>query len=392
MKLSILLPTRGGARFLPDCLDAVLPQCGPDVELVVSDNANDDGTREVLAEYANPFMVVVRQANVLSVTDNWTAALDAATGDYMWMVGDDDLVLPGAAVCLKQKLQAYGHPDCLSFGAFTYIAPGSISGGAPGYWARDHFKYGQEYVSGAALTCQFRKELIGDLFRFRVRLPLNMQLTVFSRDAVARVKPNFFRPPFPDHYALSSLLLKAESWYFSDYKALIVGVSPKSFGHYFYSGDAAFGLNYLGTTYPLPHDALPGNELLSLMYAWLVLLKSVYPDELSALEVSRGDYVARQLWAWFVEARLGRISLAQVGQRVGLLRLVDLWELARMSVSLGSWRLAQERLRHRLNTKRDGDVSLQLPGLTPIEGDQTIARFAEAICLGSLPDGPKEAP
>ncbi len=115
----------------------------------------------------------------------------------------------------------------------------------------------------------------------------------------------------------------------------------------------------------------------------------MYPDELSAIDVSRGDYVARQLWAWFVEARLGRISLAQVGQRVGLLRLVDLWELARMSVSVDSWRIAQDRLRHRLKTKRDGDVSLQLPGLAPLEGNQTIARFAEAIYSGSLPDGPQ---
>ena len=39
-----------------------------------------------------------------------------------------------------------------------------------------------------------------------------MQTTVFSRGAAALVGEPVFRPPFPDHYALNAMLLRAERW------------------------------------------------------------------------------------------------------------------------------------------------------------------------------------
>lgn len=384
MKLSVLLPTRNGAHFLPGCLDAVFDQTDASIELVVSDNANEDGTREILRKYSRPNLTVVRQDSILSVTDNWTAALDAATGDYLWMVGDDDLVLPGAASWLMMQLESYGWPDCLSFGAYSYIAPGGLSGGAPAYWAPDHFRYGEAVSSGERLSESTRKRLVVDLFRFRAGLPLNMQLTVFSKEAVSKAKAPFFRAPFPDHYALASMLLTAGPWFYSDYRPLVVGVSPKSFGHYFYSGQGAAGLGYLGSDYPLPRDALPGNELLSLMYAWLVLLDEVYPDELHDFHISRGDYVARQVWSWLVDLRLGRIGNAEILNRLGLIRLVDLWEMGRLVGSGDFWMLAGRRLSRLVGSRAGATVSLQWAGLSPIEHAQTISEFARLVTSGGL--------
>ena len=59
-RLSILLPTRNGGNLLDHCLRSILDQDG-DYELVVSDNANTDGTAEVLAGYrADPRLKIVR--------------------------------------------------------------------------------------------------------------------------------------------------------------------------------------------------------------------------------------------------------------------------------------------------------------------------------------------
>ena len=385
MKLSVLLPTRNGAHFLPGCLDAVLAQTGVNVELVVSDNANEDGTREILAEYAWPNLTVVRQGGILSVTDNWTAALDAATGDYLWMIGDDDLLLPGAASWVIGQLESYGWPDCLSFGAYSYIAPGGFAEGSPPYWAPDHFRYGKVFTSGQRLSESAREGIVVDLFRFRAEFPLNMQLTVFSKEAVSKTRAPFFRAPFPDHYALASMLLTAGAWFYSDYRPLVVGVSPKSFGHYFYSGKGAEGLGYLGSDYPLPQDALPGNELLSLMYAWLVLLNAVYPEELHDFHISRGDYVARQVWSWLVDLRLGRINAAQIVSRLGLIRLVDLWDMGRLVASADFWELLGHRVSRLVGSRAGATVALQWAGLSRIDQAQTISDFAGLVSSGALP-------
>jgi hypothetical protein len=272
----------------------------------------------------------------------------------------------------------------LSFGAYSYIAPGGLSGGAPPYWAPDHFRYGKAFTSGERLSESARKRLVVDLFRFRAKLPLNMQLTVFSKGAVSKAKAPFFRAPFPDHYALASMLLTAGPWFYSDYRPLVVGVSPKSFGHYFYSGQGAQGLGYLGNDYPLPRDALPGNELLSLMYAWLVLLDEVYPDELHEFRISRGDYVARQVWSWLVDLRLGRISNAEIISRLGLIRLVDLWEMARLVGSGDFWKVASRRLSRLVGSRAGATVSLQWAGLRPIDHAQTISEFARLVSSGAL--------
>ena len=51
-RVSVLLATWNRARFLPDALDAVLAQTMPDFEIVVSDNASNDDTEELMRGYA----------------------------------------------------------------------------------------------------------------------------------------------------------------------------------------------------------------------------------------------------------------------------------------------------------------------------------------------------
>ena len=60
MKLSILLPTRNGGHQLEDCIRSVLAQPEEALELVISDNASDDVTVEVLRSFAgDPRLKVV---------------------------------------------------------------------------------------------------------------------------------------------------------------------------------------------------------------------------------------------------------------------------------------------------------------------------------------------
>ncbi len=109
MKLSILLPTRNGGRFLRDCVGSILAQPDDEMELIVCDNANDDGTQEVLAEFSDDHrMKVIRLDTPVAVTDNWTKALEASAGDYVLMMGDDDYLPSNYTRRIRELFDAHG--------------------------------------------------------------------------------------------------------------------------------------------------------------------------------------------------------------------------------------------------------------------------------------------
>ena len=127
-----------------------------------------------------------------------------------------------------------------------------------------------------------------------------------------------FRAPFPDHYALNSLLLVAKRFVYLPDRLVTVGVSPKSFGHYYYGGEQRAGAAYLGLSAPAS-DRLPGSELLNCMRDWLVLLKAAHPDTLAAVSPSQWSYAGRQVYHWMRDFEFGLLDTRELMRRVRLL-------------------------------------------------------------------------
>ena len=48
MKFSVLLPTRNGEKYLKTCIQSILDQTYDDMELIVFDNANTDGSAHII--------------------------------------------------------------------------------------------------------------------------------------------------------------------------------------------------------------------------------------------------------------------------------------------------------------------------------------------------------
>jgi glycosyltransferase involved in cell wall biosynthesis len=333
LRFTILLPTRNGGVFLADALDSILRQAG-DFEVVVGDNANEDATAEVLSlRAADQRLRVVRSERLLSVSDNWTSCLRAARGRYMLMIGDDDLLLPDFFPRIETLLARHGEPECLTFDAYSYVAPSSFADDAPALWAPRHFDT-RRLGGERELAPAERRQIVRDMFRFRVRFPLNMQLTLFSRDAVAAIPGEFFRAPFPDHFALNSMLLRAPRFVVTSERLLVVGVSPKSFGHYFYGGQQTKGTKYLGSSASFP-GLLEGSELVNSMFAWLLELRRTYP-ELQVAHISRWGYAARQTNFWLRQAEFGKVTWAELRARLRRLRP---WELVTVALPIIGYRL-----------------------------------------------------
>jgi glycosyltransferase involved in cell wall biosynthesis len=100
VKLSICIPTFNRAHHLRNCLNSITASGllgRGDVELCVSDNGSTDDTRQVVkeAEQRNPVRYFRNEQN-LGLARNFIKVVEMASGEFVWLLGDDDMLLPGA--------------------------------------------------------------------------------------------------------------------------------------------------------------------------------------------------------------------------------------------------------------------------------------------------------
>ena len=92
--VTIAIPTFNRASWLKDCVLSALSQTYQSFEVVVSDNASTDETQEVLKQFTDRRLRVVRQKDNIGLLPNWNACLAEARGEYIVFVPDDDWIPP----------------------------------------------------------------------------------------------------------------------------------------------------------------------------------------------------------------------------------------------------------------------------------------------------------
>jgi abequosyltransferase len=108
--LSICINTRNRGNVISETLDSIIEQIVPGIEIVVVDGASGDNTQQVMQQYASkyPFVKYLRSESGLGVDDGYDAAVESATGDYCWLMTDDDVIVAGALKTILDRIGA-GH-------------------------------------------------------------------------------------------------------------------------------------------------------------------------------------------------------------------------------------------------------------------------------------------
>ena len=116
--LSFAMPVRNGAKCIASALDSLLSQEFDDFEIVVSDNASDDGTGEILTSYAERDERVryCPSEQNIGQNPNFNRVLELARGKYFRWIGMDDRLEPSYAAKCVATLEA--HPEAI--GVTTY--------------------------------------------------------------------------------------------------------------------------------------------------------------------------------------------------------------------------------------------------------------------------------
>lgn len=108
--LSICIPTFNRAGHLKECLQSVVTSHAAHrdkVELIVSDNASTDDTAEIVRCFQDSGHVILyskHQANI-GPHANFRAAAEAASGRFIWLLGDDDKLDREAVGSVLKKIE-----------------------------------------------------------------------------------------------------------------------------------------------------------------------------------------------------------------------------------------------------------------------------------------------
>lgn len=95
--VSVGIPTFNGAHRIEKALSSLLDQDYPNLEIIISDNASLDKTRELCEQYSRQDSRITyhRQARNLGLMPNFEYLLHVARGKYFIFLSDDDAFAPG---------------------------------------------------------------------------------------------------------------------------------------------------------------------------------------------------------------------------------------------------------------------------------------------------------
>ena len=281
MKFSILLPTRNRLDLLRYAIESVQRQSCKDWEIVVSDNDSKEDIAGYIAALDDSRIRYVRTSRFVPVTENWNNALDHSRGDYVVMLGDDDCLLNGYLSEMSGLIDRFSRPDCIYVEAIQFAYPGAIPGHPKGFVQTGYSDLLRGRTEPALLSRTEALATVRKSMSLRLSFSYNMQHILVSRrliDSVATYGP-FYQSPYPDYYASNVILLVANSVVVVPRAMVAIGISPKSFGYYYFNDRVEEGTAFLNNLDPkfVPESVrsklLPGNPLITSWYLAMVAIE-----------------------------------------------------------------------------------------------------------------------
>lgn len=111
--LSILIPVYNVEVYLRECLESVMAQVVPGIEIIALDDCSTDSSHQLLQEFAEDSIVpitILRHDHNRGLSAARNTLLNNARGDYVWFLDSDDALHADAIVELQQIVRRYA-PD-----------------------------------------------------------------------------------------------------------------------------------------------------------------------------------------------------------------------------------------------------------------------------------------
>lgn len=333
IKFSVLIPTRNRLEYLKHAIRSVLRQDYDHWEIVVSDNDSEEDIKGYVASLADPRIKYSRTEKFLSVTENWNRALVNSGGDYIIMMGDDDCLLQGYFNQTSDLIKTYQFPDLLYCSAYLYAYPNVFPEHPQGFLQ----KWGNAlFLEGKDQPFLLKKEeafnAVKAAMNFKVIFNFNMQFALFHRSLIPEMqkKGEFFQSPYPDYYAMTALLLIAKRILAVPKPLVVIGITPKSFGYYYFNNKEKEGNNFLNNipeniSMKVKNRLLPGSDMNTF---WLLSFEMIRNNFNNEFHVKPAYHRYRLLQVIHHLKRFSSDQSVQANDFVELSNNLHFWEKA----------------------------------------------------------------
>jgi len=193
---SVVVPVFNGMPHLRDLTESILAQTHSELDIVFTEVGSTDGSREYLDALTDPRIRVLSVPVGTTAAGNWTAASEAARGDYVKLVCQDDLLHPDAIA--KQVADLVGHPsaamavaqrDIIDAHGKRVYSPRGCAGLDEGLMSgpaviRVAYLRGTN-VLGEPVSVMFRRQALVDALPWDDTNPFVLDLDLYERVATA---------------------------------------------------------------------------------------------------------------------------------------------------------------------------------------------------------------
>ena len=100
--ISILIATKNRQKYCLSAVQSILNIKDDRIQVIVQDNSDDTSLKEMLLPYMDDKRLLYNYIpGILSFVDNFSAAINLATGIYVCAIGDDDGINPEIIAATK---------------------------------------------------------------------------------------------------------------------------------------------------------------------------------------------------------------------------------------------------------------------------------------------------
>ena len=97
-RVSLFIISYNQKDFIAEAIESAVNQNYENLEIIISDDGSTDGTAEIIAQWQSRYperLVALLNRDNVGITRNCNRALRSCSGDFIAMVGGDDVLLPG---------------------------------------------------------------------------------------------------------------------------------------------------------------------------------------------------------------------------------------------------------------------------------------------------------
>jgi glycosyltransferase involved in cell wall biosynthesis len=228
-KISVIIPTKNGRKYVRAAIDSVLSQTYENMELIVSVNHSNDQTLEMLKKIKDSRLRILMPPKPQSMAEHFEWCIKQSVGEWITIIGDDDGLMPFFFKEFKILINKYEKKvDAFTFRRAYYFWPGCEK-------MYDQFEV---YIKSQ----KREKQISGKIFLFRASffdldhfdLPQIYTNNIIKKKLIDNIKKKsngkFYHEPCPDIYSGVAISLNAKKIIRSENSIFWTGTSPKSTG------------------------------------------------------------------------------------------------------------------------------------------------------------------